>query len=753
MGRYQAFSWLLSMTWWLPAYLLQDACALEGTSLADKYLRKLADSATSVVHVDELVSCEKLPNWIDEGVEVVAGSHLAINGDIRCPNNELKHIRFVTDTLVTSEEAVSTENFLWMVGPGVHVTVKAPSVVISRTVEFGEFPMVWADSKIEFRVTDDQVKFPPRHSPAAKDIVRKRLSTYKSEWFGKAAGAERSVIKHRYASKLADPADSVVRVDELGSCENLPNWHDEDVEVVAGSHLAINGDIRCPDNELKHIHFVTDTLVTSEEAISTENFLWLVEPGVHVTVKAPSVVISRGVEFGEFPMVWAEGMIEFQVTDDQVKFPPRRSPADEFGLTWTMGSDNAGFLTDGVIWFSPYSISVSANKMVFPDDAMDTGVLAAVEAAASGAAVDRDDGGAGGGRRGRDDEEDSRSSGGGGVDKPAPTGNDKDGHDQMEASSSSSGGGGGGNEPEPSCTTTTSCASNTNTRNHDKPATTHTNDSGDRDHEEDSRSSGGGGSGGGTIGQPPATSNDKDGHGESNDSTGGGTGGGGGGGGGGGDEFSFPLGLLPDNMLPHAGSSLKVGERLDGGLLSASRKSALYVRREDANVVFSTEVDAGLAVLEEQEGKKPEEQEEEEVKDQIVSSTVMQPNRKKLSKVRQLWGEIKAEEEEERKLGAPRRRSKKEALLGWQPFGKMGYRHRRAKKSLKEHAGEIDLTISNKGVVRVSVDGRVVLKKGTRFAGALRRKDSTYELVTTDTGYDVVKQGKVVRSFKSPGRS
>ena len=36
-----------------------------------------------------------------------------------------------------------------------------------------------------------------------------------------------------------------------------------------------------------------DTLVTSDEPISTVNVLWFVEPGVRVTVDAPSVMMRR----------------------------------------------------------------------------------------------------------------------------------------------------------------------------------------------------------------------------------------------------------------------------------------------------------------------------------------------------------------------------------------------------------------------------------------------------------------------------
>lgn len=144
-------------------------------------------------------------------------------------------------------------------------------------------------------------------------------------------------------------------------------------------------------------------------------------------------------------------------------------------------------------------------------------------------------------------------------------------------------------------------------------------------------------------------------------------------------------------MFPHAGSSLKVGERLDGGLLSASKKSVLYVHRDDANVVFSTAVDAGF--------EEEEEEEEENFIVPFVPYTVLQVNARKLAKVRQLRREVEAEEDQEKEIGAPKKRTKTEALLGLQPFGKAGWLHRRAKKSVKEHAGEINLTISAKGIV------------------------------------------------------
>eukprot|EP00903_Cladosiphon_okamuranus_P013649 g12712.t1 len=177
-------------------------------------------------------------------------------------------------------------------------------------------------------------------------------------------------------------------------------------------------------------------------------------------------------------------------------------------------------------------------------------------------------------------------------------------------------------------------------------------------------------------------------------------------------------------------------------------------------------VDAGVAALEGQEEQEPEEQEpeeqepeeqeeEEEEKERIFSSTAAES--KEACQGPPARGGIKAEREEERRLGAPRRRIKKEALLGWQPFGEVGYRHRRAKKSLKKHAGDIDSHHFRQGSREPPAEGlrrrAHCTRKGDEIRGRSPEKGSTYELVTTETGDDVVKQGEVVRNFKSPGRS
>ena len=142
-------------------------------------------------------------------------------------------------------------------------------------------------------------------------------------------------------------------------------------------------------------------------------------------------------------------------------------------------------------------------------------------------------------------------------------------------------------------------------------------------------------------------------------------------------------------LLPHDGPSLRVGEILIGKLHSVDGPSAVYCSPVDAAVVFSTAVEGG----ETDDGFAPVE----------VISTLIHSDRRKVAKARRVRREI-AEEDAERKRaggegGAIAKKGKLETVRGWLPFGKNGFRRRRAREHARKHFGEVGLTITDRGVL------------------------------------------------------
>ena len=61
-------------------------------------------------------------------------------------------------------------------------------------------------------------------------------------------------------------------------------------------------------------------------------------------------------------------------------------------------------------------------------------------------------------------------------------------------------------------------------------------------------------------------------------------------------------------------------------------------------------------------------------------------NPRKLAKLNELRDEVEQERQEEEETGEKRMKSMVERVPGLQPFGKLGWMHRRAKAQVKEHA-------------------------------------------------------------------
>ncbi|CAM9131182.1 unnamed protein product [Pylaiella littoralis] len=180
--------------------------------------------------------------------------------------------------------------------------------------------------------------------------------------------------------------------------------------------------------------------------------------------------------------------------------------------------------------------------------------------------------------------------------------------------------------------------------------------------------------------------------------------------------------VFPREIKRHVGPSLKAGQKLQGSLLSPERTSMIYASAVDASVVFETLVGAvprGAA------GPSPR-----------VSTTLIAGDPKKIARVHRLRAELL--EEEDTRIAE---RGRMGAVMGWMPFGKDGWRQRRARENAKAHLGEVTMTITSRGILETSMDGTVIVRKSGRSWFGFARKDPTYELRVTEEGFEVSRQG------------
>ncbi|CAN0143104.1 unnamed protein product [Ectocarpus sp. 4 AP-2014] len=127
--------------------------------------------------------------------------------------------------------------------------------------------------------------------------------------------------------------------------------------------------------------------------------------------------------------------------------------------------------------------------------------------------------------------------------------------------------------------------------------------------------------------------------------------------------------------------------------------------------------------------------------------TVITPNEQQMFEIErnrsEIWeqrlGRSKASRE-----GRELKGSKIAAITGVLPFGKNGFRRRRAREHAEAHLMEATLKLTNRGTLEVSIDGTIVQRKSRpSWLGFLRRKDPSYELRVTKEGIEIYRRGKL----------
>ncbi|CAN0039474.1 unnamed protein product, partial [Hapterophycus canaliculatus] len=79
--------------------------------------------------------------------------------------------------------------------------------------------------------------------------------------------------------------------------------------------------------------------------------------------------------------------------------------------------------------------------------------------------------------------------------------------------------------------------------------------------------------------------------------------------------------------------------------------------------------------------------------------------------------------------------------MGFFPYGKHGFRERRAREHALAHLGEVTLTIDREGTVEGSIDGIVVLSRRAPSFFGYRTKDKSYEMRADENGLAVMRRG------------
>ena len=151
---------------------------------------------------------------------------------------------------------------------------------------------------------------------------------------------------------------------------------------------------------------------------------------------------------------------------------------------------------------------------------------------------------------------------------------------------------------------------------------------------------------------------------------------------------------LPPPEELHSGPCLKVGEALTGTLLSPDRSSFVYSDRGDASVVFTRVTGAAPRDADGLMTSLPP----------LQSATLVAPDPRKVAKAEKVRVEIFEEEREEterlERVGERKvKRGKFATIKGWLPFGKDGWRRRRARERARGHFGEVSIAITDRGVL------------------------------------------------------
>ncbi|CAM9475654.1 unnamed protein product, partial [Ectocarpus sp. 8 AP-2014] len=168
-------------------------------------------------------------------------------------------------------------------------------------------------------------------------------------------------------------------------------------------------------------------------------------------------------------------------------------------------------------------------------------------------------------------------------------------------------------------------------------------------------------------------------------------------------------------------------------------------QHDETAMVYATSID-GSVVHAKATGTPPGDLEDRTI-DPVSQTrrTLLEAHPQRMSIVEGLRAEIMAETEEAEKAaveGRGLKKSKMVTVLGFLPFGKHGFRRRRAREHAAAHSGEAALSVTNKGDLEISVDGSIVLRKSGPPWFGFRKKDSTYEVRVTEDGVVVSRGGK-----------
>lgn len=169
------------------------------------------------------------------------------------------------------------------------------------------------------------------------------------------------------------------------------------------------------------------------------------------------------------------------------------------------------------------------------------------------------------------------------------------------------------------------------------------------------------------------------------------SGSGGGGRGSGSDSDSEGHDPPPREMLVHPSMSLKVGESLTGFLRSPDQQSAVFPSPVDGSLVSTTtKVVVAAAAAAAQSGL-----EEGPAHSTTTTRVLIAPDPRKVKKVLKLRADVLAEE----MTTGSGDTGKLARVMRFMPFGRAGFRQRRARQQVKENLGERSISITARGVV------------------------------------------------------
>eukprot|EP00752_Nemacystus_decipiens_P011818 g10487.t1 len=594
-------------------------------------------------YLKKVSNCEDVvaARWPRSGANIsFSDVELVIDGSIDCSRVGVQTIGFASDAVVYSEGPLNTRDVVWLVVGDHRVTIVAPSVHMSRSEENKYFPLIHGFGSVEMKVGDGHLPVRPARSPAMEEF---RL--------------------------LEDLEDGPVQLSSDGiiSCERHAMYAAATEDSPADGEAGASTDLRPGRTGI-------DADATMPPSASTP----AVAPDGNDGGMSPSPSSHRGN---------GDGHVD---TAEPAEKDSYSTGASDIGSNGPSGQGQ------------PDATCANAS-------ATSGGGGSSGNDGGNGKPITDDDDGGG-------PSDDGHSSGGDGKPitddgdgKPTTDEDDRGPNDDVHFSS------GDGKPITDDCgdgkPTTDSNDGGPNDDGHlnsgdGEPITDDDDGGGPRD---DGHSSGGDGK---------STTDDDDVNGRNDEGhfSGGGKpitddGGGGGrsddghssGGGGGGtdDHFSgggsdsnnfgggesgstgddYPRGLFPDNLEPHSGRSLKPGETMTGALLSASGRSAAYVDHKTGSVVVATtHVVSGTDIPE------------------ILTADVLRPNLRKFARLQQLQRQNEEDTLEAVKKGVAKRTLKELAHHCWFLI-KGGLLDRGAKEHVRRHAGEADMTISDKGIL------------------------------------------------------